>query len=381
MSVSSIRRFLPRLRAVIVLGLLAGPSGCGGGDSDSQPVDTSPSDVPPADVSEPSDPGTATDVPKVGDGESPEDVVNPDVEPPDADPDAGEAPDAAPLNPDTVPLRGACPIAERLGGFVIEVQPEYSFADGKVADGVNPISVLDEVATEGGCRLLHKEFPFCDPLCQPGFTCAKGGECVPFPENQDVGTVTIKGLVKDVELEPKVPGLIYFDVQLPHPAFEAGAPIHLTTTLGWAGELDLYGVGSDPIQLVESQWSVQEGKPLSFSWDAPKAEVRSHVAVFLNIDQHGNSPVTLHCEFEDTGSASLPATLIDALLNYGVSGYPNAMVTRRTADRNDLSQGCVDLLITTPAAPSVEVSGHYPCSSPLDCPDGLDCNLAIETCE
>ncbi len=62
-------------------------------------------------------------------------------------------------------------------------------------------------------------------------------------------------------------------------------------------------------------------------------------------------------------------------------GSPNPRVTRRTADSVDSEAGCIDLILGIPVAPTVEVSGHYPCSSSSDCPGGLSCDLPTETCK
>lgn len=289
--------------------------------------------------------------------------------------------DAGPLDPATVPLRGPCLQEERIGGFLVEVQELFSIVDGKVANGVDPNTVQEVVKTEGGCTLLRTEYPSCDPLCDPGFTCAKNLGCVPYPLQQDVGTVTIEGLEKLVVMEPKPPSNSYFDTQLPQPAFLPGVALHLTSTAGWAGELELFAVGSAPMEIVNPAWVVKDGEPLSFTWDPPPEGARTLVEVRVTLDQHGNTPVSLICDLPDTGAAQIPAPLIAELLSYGISGYPNARVSRRTVDSVSIPQGCIDFVAGAPRSPTVTVSGHYPCSKPDDCPPGLSCNLPIETCE
>jgi hypothetical protein len=328
-------------------------------------------------------PNVTTDIP---DTTAPDTTAPIDTAPSDASAaeDVGldlPAPDVTPWTIETVPLGGACPLATRLGGFSVEILADESIASGRVAEGVNPISVLEDVGGEGDCRLLRKEFPFCDPLCEAGTTCAQGGICVPFPENQDVGTVHITGLEKEVTMEVVSPGNLYYDLNLPQPAFVPDSLIRLYTDDGWAGPFGLYGVGSVPIALVEPLWAVQEGLDLSFSWNAPEDDVRSEVAVTLNIDQHGSSPVVISCVFPDTGEASIPSTLLDTLMAFGVSGYPNARVFRRTADSLEVPGGCVDFMVGSPVNPDIEVGGHYPCDSDFDCPPGLTCNVAIQSCQ
>lgn len=329
-----------------------------------------------ADASSDTPDATLDDAPEPTDTGGTADTAEVDAAPTDTIPG-----DAGPLDPATVPLRGPCPQEERIGGFLVEVQELFSIVDGKVANGVDPNTVQEVVKTEGGCTLLRTEYPSCDPLCDPGFTCAKDLGCVPYPLQQDVGTVTITGLEKLVVMEPKPPSNSYFDTQLPQPAFQPGVALHLTSTAGWAGELELFAVGSAPIEIVNPAWVVVEGEPLAFTWDPPPEGARTVVEVRVTLDQHGNTPVSLICDLPDTGAAQIPAPLIAELLSYGISGYPNARVSRRTVDSVSIPQGCIDFVAGAPRSPTVTVSGHYPCSKPDDCPPGLTCNLPIETCE
>jgi hypothetical protein len=105
------------------------------------------------------------------------------------------------------------------------------------------------------------------------------------------------------------------------------------------------------------------------------------VALTLNVDQHGITPISLVCDLADSGSASIAASLVDALLGAGISGWPNASLSRQTVDSQDFGDGCLEFVVSTPRPVSVAVSGHIPCNGPGDCPPPLECNLPINTCE
>ena len=100
----------------------------------------------------------------------------------------------------------------------------------------------------------------------------------------------------------------------------------------------------------------------------------------INVDQHGSSPVTLTCELGDVGSLSIRSTLIDALLGFGISGFPRAIVTRRAPSSTDTAVGCVGLTNFSVASQALKVSGHTPCKRPADCPAGQTCDVPKETC-
>ena len=281
-----------------------------------------------------------------------------------------------------VELNGPCEQPSRLGGFVIDNLPEYSAVQGQVSDGVVPNTILEVVIDEGGCQLLRRDNPFCDPGCEPGFTCDFDGNCIPYPETQDLGTVRVDGLNAKVAMDPVLPGNNYFAVGLPVVLTNPGEAIRLRSEGGAWDPLELWGVGLDSFELPEGiEWEVDEGEPLSVTWPAAPAGAKSEVLFSLNIDQHGVSPATLFCSFPDTGSATVPASVISGLFGVGVSGFPFGALTRRTVDSQDVAGGCVDLAISSPRPVGVDVLGYIPCDLMTPCPDGLECNIEIGLCQ
>lgn len=288
----------------------------------------------------------------------------------------------------TESLAGECPLDNRWGSFVVSTFDGFSIVDGKIADGVVPITILEDVTPAGAlpsCQLLRRNNPFCDPACQPDETCDFDGSCIPFPENQHIGKVTVGGLQKDVLMSPIQPGNNYFDTQLPHPAFNPGDLIELNTGCGEYDPIELHGVGVEPLVLTTTEWVIEDGVDMAFEWAPPTVPVNpgQHIHVRLNIDQHGNTPVQMFCEFPDTGSAALPALLVDELMNFGVTGFPNATVTRRTVDSGLLDTGgCVQFVVSSPTDPSVLVDGYIPCiPGGSTCPTGMTCNGVTGLCE
>ena len=287
-------------------------------------------------------------------------------------------------DPATVELAGDCPLEERVGGFQVSIYEDYSLVQGAVADAVVPIAVLEQVANEGECRLLRRNNPHCDPACASGFTCDFDGECIDYPANQDLGSVKLLGLDQVVVMDPVQPGNSYFDTSLPHPAFSQGQLIELRATEGWSGAWDLHGVGSEILVPGSLEWVISGGEDLQVTWQAPPEGARSHLQLKLNIDQHGTSPVSVLCELEDDGQGSVPGSLIQALVAYGVSGFPSASLSRRTVDqvRLELAEGgCFDLVVDTPVHIDVDVLGFTPCKDSDDCPDDQTCNLELEICQ
>ncbi len=272
-------------------------------------------------------------------------------------------------------LRGPCALAERVGYFQVQHELDYSAISGDVSDGVVPITILEEVMTEGACRLMRRNNPFCDPPCQPGTTCDFDGSCIPYPTSHDVGTVTIEGLEVPVSMEFPA----YFNTTLPHPPFAPGDPIRLAAAGADFSAFTAYGYGVSPMTTDDEAWIVREDEPLLVQWTAgDPAPVQ--VQLRFNIDQHGNSPVELVCDLDDTGSYEVPSDLIQALLAYGVSGFASGNLYRRTVDSVEHDAGCVEFLVFSHVMGNLQVEGHIPCDDPDDCPEGMECDYATNTC-
>lgn len=289
---------------------------------------------------------------------------------------AGDDSPPASGDPATVALSGACPLAERVGGFEVSVNELYSTVGGAVADGVLPISVLTPVASAGECTLLRRENPSCVPTCEPGQTCDFDGTCIDYPDNLDLGHVRIDGLADPVDMTADPVGNTYFDTTLTHPVFTPDTYIELTTDSG----ITLHGVGVEPLLPTSTDWTIGVD-PLVVTWAPPTGLGRSTVQVRLTIDQHGLTPLSLVCEAEDDGELAVDSGLITTLLEAGVTGYPNGRLSRHSLDRASTDAGCVDLAVSEELLPVVSVEGHTPCDSHDDCPRGQLCNFVLETCE
>ncbi len=282
-------------------------------------------------------------------------------------------------DPATVPLAGACPMETDFGGFAVTRGETESSVSGAVADGVVPTAVLTEVAREGECEVMRRENPFCDPGCEPGETCDLEGACVPYPTNRDLGTVEVGGLSEPVQMTAVFPGNTYYDTDLPHPAFEPGGLVTLDMPAGAYGPATLHGVGVEPLEGV-GKWTLGEGLDLAVTWAPPGAGARSEIVLKAAIDQHGVTPGVLRCTFADSGTATVPASVVSALVSAGVTGFPSGTLERRTADRTDAGAGCMDFVVSAPRTVEVTVAGHTPCVTDEECPEEQSCDEELQTC-
>jgi len=272
-----------------------------------------------------------------------------------------------------------CEQNSRVGHFQITHDEFYAAVSGTVAAGVIPLTILQPVKESGDCTMLRKVNPFCDPPCTGGDLCEHSGLCIPYPANQSVGTVSVTGLLKDpLEMEPNASNY-YTDVAVPFPLFDPGAQVNVVAAGDALEGFALQAWGVPNVELPDAIWEMESGQPLTVEWDSEPGPWR--MLVSLNVDQHGNSPVTMFCEVEDTGSAVVSAELVDELLSYGISGFATADFRRHTVDSLQLGDtGCVQLSVESLMLGKLTVAGHTPCKTPMDCPDGYECSFAIETC-
>lgn len=244
------------------------------------------------------------------------------------------------------PPAGPCSLEDKIGVFQVMHELDYTAVSGEVANGVVPSTILEEAGAEGGCRLMRRNNPFCDPPCSPGETCDFDGACIPYPEPRSVGNVTIVGLNAEVSMDPP----LYFNTTPPHPGFDPGVDISLVAAGEDYGSFVMWGVGVTPVAVSEPTWIVHRGQPLDVAWTAADDGEHVGIQLRLNVDQHGASPVMLICDLPDSGSVTISSTLIDALLDYGVSGYASGDIYRRTVDHVDVADGCIQF----------EVFSHIP---------------------
>jgi hypothetical protein len=295
------------------------------------------------------------------------------------DPDAGGGGEA-----DAGPwlLAGACVQNTRVGEAALVHDPNGASGSftATITDTLVPNTVLTEREQDGPCGIWQRVNPFCDPPCTPGTeTCSTDMTCIPAPRNQRAGTVTVTGAAAPISLEPN--GANYYQVtSLPNPPFAPGERILLEASGDQIAAFSLRGVGIAPLELPEGEsFVVRDGQPLDLAWDTTGTE-DSTVYVELTVDQHGNSPVKLICEVPDTGSFSIPAGILGTFVGYGVTGFPNIKIVRRSADSITVAQGCIDLQVRSGSTEELVVEGHTPCVNDTQCPAPLTCDETIQTC-
>ncbi|HRI63120.1 MAG TPA: hypothetical protein PK156_02750 [Polyangium sp.] len=258
---------------------------------------------------------------------------------------------------------------------------------GKIYDGPTPSAIIWELALqEGACTLSTPRVPFCATPCGGSAACVDDDKCQNYPLAHSAGTVTAKGLhpqaggdtfmMNPVVNAYQAPG----DVKLPYPAFAEGEAISFNAAGDFYQAFTVESVGIAPLVFGAQTITVESGKPIPLTWTAPGQAGISRIYVKLDISHHGGTKGMIECDADDTGSLEISATLVTKLVELGVAGFPTIIVNRKAIGSTTISQGRVDLVVTSSIEQPVEIPGLNSCTANEECPMGQTCQSDL-TCK
>jgi hypothetical protein len=276
------------------------------------------------------------------------------------------------------------PCAEdmRTGAFSLELKPAdmgnkaYSQVAGAVRDGVVPRTVWVEESVDGigdECQLMVGLSNACSPACINPQIC-KGTTCQNPPVSKSVGEVTFSGLVIPVMATPTITGTgsVVYSGLIPSdtafPPYPVGAALGLMAAGADYPAFTLSGRGIQPLEAVAGQTlDVAKDQPLTIEWMTPHAGA-GRIKLSMDIAHHGGVAAELHCDdLPDTGSVTIPAPLITALMNKGTSGFPTVSLTRVSVDSTTVGPGCVEFIVASGVALALNVAGVKSCNEDAAC--------------
>jgi hypothetical protein len=274
-----------------------------------------------------------------------------------------------------------CPDTTHVGAFELTVVAPtatvvgYAQLIGTVQDRANPGKIWSAAATQGDCRLMVG--PTCSATCALPDLCA-GATCVPGPVTKTVGTVTLSGLSASISATPNSQKNYYAPVSAAaFPSFGPGADLKLAASGGDYAAFELRGRGFPLVETPATMLPFEKGKPFSLTWTPPPSPSATRMFVKIDIAFHGGVDAQIQCDLPDSGSASVPAALVDALLERGVAGFPSAFLVRRTVDSVNVGAGCVDFAITNSfngtTGIQLSIPGVTSCNEDSDCAGEMTC--------
>lgn len=272
-------------------------------------------------------------------------------------------------------LGAHCERSERLGELGINLSADRTIIAGSVSNGVLPSSVPEVAAASGSCELLVPRDLFCSS-CESSQACAGDDQCVPKPVKVSAGVLTVSGLVVPAEVAPNGITLDYSKTILePFPAFGPGDAIGLRAAGDVTPAFDAELVGVPALSVEQDEIPVKRGEPALFSWDASAVDAdTTSVFISFSVNVHGAVTGWIECNAPDTGEFEIPAELVTALIDLGLSGFPRADIERRSSATVDLGSGCVELFVGSKITKDIALEGLASCHDDTDCDSGQTCN-------
>jgi hypothetical protein len=210
--------------------------------------------------------------------------------------------------------------------------------------------------------------------------CVEDDQCASYPSAQNLGPVTISGLGSaDVVMQPiansyQLPG----DVSLAYPPAAEGAPVGLQVNGGPFGAFSAQTKMVAPL-IASGALTLDPSQPLSLTWTAPSDPSLARIQVKVDISHHGGSKGKIECDVADTGSLTIPASLVSSLIQLGVAGFPTVTLSRVASGSAAIAPGKVSLQVLSSVALALVVPGVQSCHEDTDCPQGKTCQQDL-TC-
>jgi hypothetical protein len=245
-------------------------------------------------------------------------------------------------------------------------------------------------ATSGDCSLLTPTAPpFCDPGCsEPTPVCTIDGKCVKNPTLINVGELSMGGLsvagvtstfaLKSVANKYQPPGTVKLD----YPPCATGDTAKVSGTFS-GSNVEAATACIEPLDLLNSDpVPLESGSPLTLEWTAPSSGTNSKIFVELDISHHGGSKGRIRCLTKDIGQLTIDETLVTALIELGVTGFPQLTVTRTSTGTSAIGEGSLNLTIENSVGRLLQVPGIYNCTESSECPaEKPTCNPDFMMCE
>jgi hypothetical protein len=161
-------------------------------------------------------------------------------------------------------------------------------------------------------------------------------------------------------------------VSISYPPTDPGAAVHLSAAGGDYAAFEIETRGIAPLEgFAGDALPLERDKPLELKWTAsPDAQIEA----VLEIAHHGGAKGKVICEAEDTGSLTIPATLVTQLIGLGVAGFPDVTLTRKSAGSTRIAPGRVEFVLFASSNRPIAIAGLTSCMSDTECPSGQICD-------
>jgi hypothetical protein len=271
-----------------------------------------------------------------------------------------------------------------VGNFKVGLNPAvgtlaaYTSIIGKAYSGPVLTPVIETpIKSNSECAVYAYDQQSCIPACSTTQTCVATNTCKDNPTVVAVGDVSVAGIGSTTLKLTGVSGNYQYPLDITYPGFAEGDTITLSATGDHYPAFSATAKGVAPLELSATSYTIDTGTALDIKWTAGSSAVGAKVNIGLNISKHGGSAGYLSCDVSDTGSYTIPADLITALINLGVAGFPQLTMTRATKGEAPVSTGVIEFVVEAVAIPNLQVKGYCSCFNSAECGSCADTTKTV----
>lgn len=260
-----------------------------------------------------------------------------------------------------------------LGTFQVTLNPAvdqaapYTSVFGGIYAYPYPTDVIEtSIASNSACNVYKFSRQACIETPCGSDVCVAPNVCKTQPSLVSVGDVTLDGVGTSQLKLTAINNNYQYPLDLPYPGISEGSPVTLNATGGTFAPFTVAAKGVASAAMKQTSYLITPGKDLTLEW-TPGAAVGAKILITFNISKHGGSAGYMKCETTDSGSLTIPANLLQSLVDLGVAGYPELMFARRTSADATVSAGRIGLEVTALAKPPLSIYGYCSCFNNSDC--------------
>ena len=160
---------------------------------------------------------------------------------------------------------------------------------------------------------------------------------------------------------------------LSYPPAEDGALVTLTGEIN-GSPLSIQTSGISPISVDTADLPIGGEDDVVVLWSAPGGDSQSEMELLVDISHHGGVKGKVICTTADDGEHTIPASIIDDLIDLGVAGFPT-LTYHRVARGTSAAPHEIEFRVEQNVQISVAIDGLVSCTFDEDCPDGEVCQV------
>jgi hypothetical protein len=210
------------------------------------------------------------------------------------------------------------------------------------------LDVYSEVDRAGSCVLFESDLGFCQDPCDG--VCTSAGVCLPFPEQLSAGTLTVDGLSAPVEIAPESGN--YYSYYATSLTATPGASITASASGDDIAAFEVAATAPAPLEIPGlADLELTAGSDLVIEWTPSDTDSRIRLNLRSDTAGHGQyAPALILCDVADTGSLTVPQSLIDPFTdpaNWGCGDCIPSWIERYGHGAVTAGDDGVDLLISS----------------------------------